>query len=204
MARRERARRVIWIGGLALAVGIGVLLFTREEETPSQGSLPGVLETQAPWPANAAQAPERAAALGLPAEGTTMHEHANVQVFVHGEPEPVPEGIGITPADQGADVQSIHTHDTSGTVHLESERARAFTLGEFFGVWGVRLTPSCIGAYCNQGPNQIQVFVNGEEVTGDPREIELDDQDTIVITYGTEDERPDPIPSSFDFGSVPQ
>jgi hypothetical protein len=127
-----------------------------------------------------------------------MHTHANLQIFVHGKPETVPVDIGIT----NAAIQSLHTHDTNGTVHMESSVARTFTLGEFFDVWGVRFTPSCLGAYCNGGDNTLQVFVNGQEQTGDPTQIAMNDQDVIVVTYGNPTELPNPIPSTFDFSSV--
>ena len=202
MARARRARQITWVAGFAVVVGLGAFLLTNRSQPPAPSSLPGVLTTEAPWPANAARSAARADALGLPPEGTTMHEHANVQIFVNGTQEPVPPNIGIN--ESAGTIQSIHTHDDTGVVHLESSQARTFTLGEFFGVWGVRLTPSCVGGYCNGGQNQLRVYVDGQEHTGDPRDIALDDQSVIVITYGTEKQLPDPIPSSFDFSSVPQ
>jgi hypothetical protein len=200
MARARRARTIAWVAGIAVVVGVGAFLITNRSEPPAPASLPGTLTSDAPWPANASQSAARADALGLPAEGTTMHEHANVQIFVNGRQEPVPTDIGIN-VDAGT-IQSIHTHDDTGAVHLESSQARTFTLGEFFGVWGVRLTSSCVGGYCNDGQNQLRVYVDGEQQTGDPRDITLDDQRVIVVTYGTERQLPDPIPSTFDFGSI--
>ena len=202
IARAQRRRQLAWIAGIAIVVAAGVFLFTNRNETPTPTNLPGELTTKAPWDANGARSAARATALGLPPEGTTMHEHANVQIFVHGTPEPVPKDIGINPAK--GTIQSIHTHDDTGTVHLESSESRQFTLGEFFGVWGVRFTPDCLGAYCNDGTNHLQVFLNGDEVTGNLQSVQLDDQSVIVVTYGTADELPDPIPSTFDFASVPQ
>lgn len=202
MARARRARQIAWIAGVAVVVGVVAFVWTNRSEAPAPSSLPGVLTSKAPWPANGARSAARADALGLPPEGTTMHEHANVQIFVNGTQQTVPTDIGIN-ASAGT-IQSVHTHDDSGTVHLESSQARTFTLGEFFGVWGVRLTPSCIGGYCNDGQNQLRVYVDGEQQTGDPRDIALHDQSVIVVTYGTEKQLPDPIPSTFDFSSVPQ
>jgi hypothetical protein len=69
-------------------------------------------------------------------------------------------------------------------------------------VWGVRFTPSCLGAYCNEGNNRLQVFVDGDEVTDNRQDVQLDDQTVIVVTYGTAAELPDPIPSTFDFSSI--
>ena len=202
IARAQRRRQLVWIAGIAIAVAAGVFFFTNRNDTSSTppGTLPGELTTKAPWPANGAKSAARATALGLPPEGTTMHEHANVQVFVHGKTETVPTDIGIDPA--AGTIQSIHTHDDTGLVHLESSESREFTLDDFFGVWGVRFTPSCLGAYCNDDTDHLQVFVNGEEVTDNLQDVQLDDQTVIVVTYGTADQLPDPIPSSFDFSSI--
>ena len=199
--RARRRRQLAWIAGLAVVAAAGVFLFTNRNETPtSAGPLPGELTTEAPWDSNGAESGARADALGLPPEGTTMHEHANMQIFVHGKRVRIPTDIGIDPTK--GTIQSIHTHDTTGTVHLESSQSRTFTLDEFFGVWGVRFTPSCLGAYCNDQVNRLQVFVGGKEVTGDLLSVPLDDQTVIVVTYGTAAELPDPIPSTFDFTSI--
>jgi hypothetical protein len=202
IARAQRRRQFVWIAGIAIAVAAGVFLFTNRNDTssPPPGALPGELTTEAPWPANASKSAARATALGLPPEGTTMHEHANVQIFVHGQDERIPTDIGIN-TSKGT-IQSIHTHDDTGLVHLESSESREFTLGDFFGVWGVRFTPSCLGAYCNEGNNRLQVFVDGDEVTDDIQDVQLDDQTVIVVMYGTAAELPDPIPSTFDFSSI--
>jgi hypothetical protein len=200
IARAQRRRQLAWIAGITVVVAAGVFVFTNRDDsnTPSS-SLPGVLTTKAPWPANADRSAARATALGLPPEGTTMHEHANLQIFIHGKQQPVPADIGIS--DSGA-IQSLHTHSDPGVVHVESSESREFTLGEFFGVWGVRFTPSCLGGYCNDDTNHLQVFVDGEEVTDSLQDVQLDDQTVIVVTYGTADQLPDPIPSTFDFASV--
>ena len=201
IARAQRRRQLAWIAGITVVVAAGVFVFTNRDDQGTSGvTLPGELTTEAPWDANAAKSAARGTALGLPAEGTTMHEHADVEIFVHGSKEPVPTDIGID-ASKGT-IQSIHTHDDTGLVHLESSQSREFTLGEFFGVWGVRFTPSCLGAYCNEGNNRLQVFVDGEEVNGSLQDVQLDDQTVIVVTYGTPTELPDPIPSSFDFSSI--
>jgi len=201
IARAQRRRQLAWIAGITVVVAAGVFVFTNRNDQGTSGvTLPGELTTEAPWDANAAKSAARGTALGLPAEGTTMHEHADVEIFVHASKEPVPTDIGID-ASKGT-IQSIHTHDDTGLVHLESSQSREFTLGEFFGVWGVRFTPSCLGAYCNERNNRLQVFVDGEEVNGSLQDVQLDDQTVIVVTYGTPTELPDPIPSSFDFSSI--
>ena len=84
----------------------------------------------------------------------------------------------------------------------EAYKDESDPLGEFFDIWGVRLSPSCMGAYCNDAENRLQVFVDGEEVTGNIRDVALEDQRVIAVTYGNQKELPDPIPSEFDFSSI--
>jgi hypothetical protein len=199
--RAALLRRVVWMTGVSMVVALAFLWFMRPDgprDVPDR--LPGELQTEAPWPANVDEAAERADLLGLPAEGTTMHEHANIQVFVHGEQQAVPTNIGIT--EDGA--LSLHTHEASGTVHMESQSIYPFTLGEFFGVWGVELSETCLGSYCEDDESTLRVFEGGVEVDGPVLDLRLEDETVYVVAFGTEDELPDPIPSSFDFASVPQ
>jgi hypothetical protein len=150
IARQARMRRIAWAGGIGVLIAAGVLFFTRDTTSTRTGELPGELQTEAPWDANGNQAQERADAIGLPPESpVTMHEHTNLQIFVHGEPVAVPTEIGIDRSGSQPYVASLHTHEDSGTIHVESSIIRTFTLGEFFDIWGVRLTPSCMGGYCN-------------------------------------------------------
>ena len=199
--REDRARFIRLFGRLVVLSAVLVLvfyLFIRPDGSKEPATLPGELATEAPWPANTDQVAARVEAIGLPPEGTTQHVHANLRIFVHGEPVTVPTGIGVT-QDVAA---ALHTHDDQGTIHVESQTRRDFTLGEFFDVWGVRLSDTCLGGYCEDGEDRLQVFVGGKEVTGSGRDVVLDDETVIVVTFGTPQELPDPIPSTFDFTTV--
>jgi hypothetical protein len=152
----------------------------------------------APWPANTDGLRSRLGALGLPAlgrEGTALHIHAHLDVFVHGRRVAVPAGIGIGPDF----ISPLHTHDASGVVHVESPDVRTFTLGEVFGVWGVRLTRRCLGGYCASGADHLRVYVGGRELTGDPRLLHLAPHSEIVVAFGTPRQLPRPLPSRFAF-----
>src|SRR5581483_6997689 len=113
-------------------------------------SLPCLMNAKAPSPANKASLPgSRLRAIGLPArgqEGTVLHTHQHLDIVVGRTLLPVPAGIGIDA--HGAFITELHTHDTSGIIHVESPVRRTFTLGQFFDVWGLRFTRTCIGAYC--------------------------------------------------------
>jgi len=117
---------------------------------------------------------------------------------VNGTKEVVPAQIGIITSPQVV-FSPLHTHDTSGIIHVESPTVRSFTLGEFFDVWGVRFTPTCVGGYCNQGDQTLRVYVDGQPATGNPTWLKLFAHEEIVVTYGTQAQLPDPIPSSYTF-----
>jgi hypothetical protein len=137
--------------------------------------------------------------LGLPAlasEGTKLHFHAHLDVYVGGEHITIPAGIGIGP--RNGFYSPLHTHDTSGILHVESATRRSFTLGQFFGVWGVRLTARCIDGHCSRGNRTLEAFVDGR-AAGNPVDIELRPHAEIVLALGTRAQRPKPIPSSYAF-----
>lgn len=199
--RAERVRRLTWVAVGAVVIAAGVFWFTRDT-TPAERpeTLPGELTTAPPWAANAAQVEERAELLGLPASGTARHWHVNVRVFVDGVELSVPVDLGIAEGYHAP----LHTHSGDGVVHVESNDAGYdFTLGEFFDVWGVRFDGTCLGASCESGEDALRVFVDGEEVnTGSIRDVALNDQTVYVVAFGTPDELPEPVPSTFDFTTV--
>jgi hypothetical protein len=74
-----------------------------------------------------------------------MHIHPQITVSVNGQPTTVPENLGIDSTlwkDHSLDkygmqgMSPLHTHDNSGTIHVESSTNRDYTLGEFVDVWG--------------------------------------------------------------------
>jgi hypothetical protein len=212
-AHRRRSRLAVAsaLGAVALVGAAGVVaLFGPHRIGPQggraaparDGPLPGLETGPAPWPANTAQLRARLGALGLPAlvrEGTVLHLHQHLDVYVHGRAVPVPAGIGIA-ADQGI-ISPLHTHDASGVVHVESPSARSFTLGQLFGVWGVRLTRRCLGGYCAAGADRLRVYVDGRRVTSDPRLLPLAPHAEIVVAFGTPRQLPRPLPSRFAFAA---
>lgn len=161
---------------------------------------PHVLTGPPPWPRNVQGLRLRLAELGLPAlaaEGTALHYHDHLDVFVNGKRVTVPAGIGIAPNEEF--FSPLHTHDTTGIVHVESAEPRAFTLGEFLEVWGVPLTARCLGGYCSTGGLHVCVYVNGRLLAGDPRRLTLQPHQEILVAFGTRSELPDPIPRSYAF-----
>ncbi|MGZ4131480.1 MAG: hypothetical protein ACXVWF_00410, partial [Actinomycetota bacterium] len=99
----------------------------------------------------------------------------------------------------------LHTHDTSGVIHIEADDPNfQGTLGQFFDVWGVRLSSTCVGGVCDAGDQTWHVYVDGKPYVGDPTQLALSEHQAIVLAYGTTDQIPNPLPDNFDFGGAPQ
>lgn len=131
-----------------------------------------------------------------PVEGTVFHIHAHLDVFVGGKSVTVPAGIGIKPNEC---LYWLHTHNTSGVIHIESPQQMTFTLGQFIQVWDN--TPGISPKFEEviNGDKNLKVFVNGNEVKDSYDKITLSAHDEIVIVSGS---APSSIPSSYAFGGL--
>ena len=205
-AARVRRRRlgIAAVLAVVLVAGVGGLAVSAanrdRQPATSPGPLAGLQTGPAPWGANTADLAERLRAIGIPAlspmEGTAVHIHQHLDLYVDGRKVLVPAGIGIDPAVGYA---PLHTHDPSGVIHVESPTVRTYTLGEFFAVWGVRITPSCLGGYCAGGGRQLRLFVDGRADRGDPTTLALAPHQELVVAFGTAAQLPSPIPSTYQF-----
>jgi hypothetical protein len=190
------------VATLAIAAGLFVELGRSGSSSPAAQTalparLPGELTGPAPWPRNGSRLGQRLAVLGLPAlgyEGTALHIHEHLDVFVDGKRVVVPAGVGIDPGDRF--ISPLHTHDTSGVIHVESPTVRPFTLGEFFGVWGVPLSAGRLGGYTAGAGRSLRTFVDGHPRSGDPARLVLEPHQEIVLAYGR---LPRPLPASYEF-----
>jgi hypothetical protein len=192
-----RRNLALLVAALAAVAAVGA--------TGSSGraTLPGLMVGNAPWGANNGKyLRPRLQAIGLhalSAEGVRVHIHQHLYVAVNGRIYPVPAYIGIS--IQQRFITELHTHDDTGIIHVESPTVRTFTLGEFFDVWGLRFSSSCLGGYCAHGQKSVMVWVNGKRVKTDPRAIVLKSHQSIVVAYGTpESLKPlGPIPKTYPF-----
>lgn len=138
---------------------------------------------------------------GLPMLGSEMlqvHYHAHLDVIVDGKPVTVPAYVGI---DENAQtITALHTHDTSGVLHIESGKDTPFTLGQFFTEWGQPLSAAQIGPVALGADHELHVVVNGKEVTGDPAAYVLKSHDEIAVWVGAKGQAPQ-VPSSYSFAA---
>jgi hypothetical protein len=67
-----------------------------------------------------------------------VHIHPILTIIVNGQKQEIPANLGIplNPAGNPSGFLPLHTHDTSGHIHVESPIQRDFYLADFFAVWG--------------------------------------------------------------------
>jgi hypothetical protein len=75
-----------------------------------------------------------------------MHIHPHLTLVIDGKKTTVPAQIGIDQSLWNVHVLDhygmtgmapIHTHDTSGTIHVESYKDQDYTIGELMEIWGM-------------------------------------------------------------------
>jgi hypothetical protein len=135
-------------------------------------------------------------------EGTVAHVHVHLAIFVNGQEQPIPYGIGIgqpwslSDSDEGPFVDDgscfywIHTHTQDGIIHIESPIRRRFTLADFFAIWQMPLSDSQVGP----AQGQVITYVNGQRSTLAPQDVPLLSHARIQLDVGD-----DVPPYPFDF-----
>jgi hypothetical protein len=115
----------------------------------------------------------------MPGAKMVLHIHPKLNVTVGGNPIVVPKNVGIDISlwKSGSlnkygmvGMAPLHTHDTSGTIHVESNTNRDYTLGQFLDIWGG----------LNLNGKTVQATVDGKPVP-DYRNILLKDGEQINL-----------------------
>jgi hypothetical protein len=115
-----------------------------------------------------------------------VHWHPNLSITLNGSPYTVPANIGIDPSlwkdhslDQyGSGAAALHTHDTSGTIHVEVNTShRDFTLHEFLAIWGQPSDGSSVG-----GHPVTFLSVDGVQQASPTADVVLKDGQKIAMT----------------------
>ncbi len=111
-----------------------------------------------------------------------QHIHPKLKIEVDGINENIPNEIGLSDICEKA----IHTHEEGdGTIHVEAQDNRQYTLGDFFSVWGRSIERDgyvlfltidghpFLDAIINDQPQPIKTF------------IILKDGQQIIMSYKT-------------------
>jgi hypothetical protein len=190
--RRQRPASARRVGGrgVLLLIAIAALAVACGE---SGSSGPPPLNTgPAPWP-NPDRVADRIAAAGLSSartESLVVHYHAHLDILVNGKSEPVASSIG---REDTSLFSPLHTHATSGMIHIEAPTDMRITLEMFFTEWGVRLTNECVGGYCRP-KTPVNAYIDGRRYRGAIAGIVLKKGEEIALVIGSP---PATIPSNW-------
>lgn len=112
-----------------------------------------------------------------------MHWHPKVAIYINGEKQSFPNGIGLN----GAIHNPMHTHDDANQdiVHMEFQGLVTkddTKISNFFKVWGKKFSPTQILDKTNGEKGKVKMMVNGKE-NKDFENYMMQDGDNIEIRY---------------------
>ncbi len=125
---------------------------------------------------------------GSSAEMLKIHIHAHLSLFYKGKQIAIPQGIGIVKpfreengfVASGQGFYWLHTHDATGIIHVESPDNRAYTLGQFFDIWGQPLAADNVAGL----KGRVRAFVDAKPYAGKVRDIPLVAHTQITLEVG--------------------
>jgi hypothetical protein len=122
------------------------------------------------------------------AEQLAFHIHAHISIYINGKDVPLPAQVGIT----NTCFYWLHTHDTSGVIHMEAPQVVTLHLGTFLKMW-LDQFPQL------QYPTQLssttgwKVYINGKPYNGNFNAIQLKAHELITLAYNTPNVVPDTV-----------
>jgi hypothetical protein len=172
-------------GGLIVVFLAGIVAFAAFGTAPANQPTPGSTD-------NPPAGDTASGGLGQDVDGIkcqtgeqlAFHVHAHLYILLDGKPQTVSQYIGIP----GAPLLPkcfywLHTHDTSGIIHMEAPTLQTFTLGQFFDIWGQPLNRIDVATHPVPSAG-LTVFVDGVQFTDDPRSIQLKAHTQVVLELG--------------------
>ncbi len=182
--RQQRIRRFSLIGGgivIVLLLALGISQFVIRS---NQGNTPNSLN------AHPATGQTVDGLQCLSAQGGALHIHQYLDLYVNGKQVTIPEGTGIV--NSANCLYPLHVHlGEPNIIHNESDQQNvSFTLGQFFDIWGVKLSSSQVGGYKVDSAHKLVVKLidksgNVTTYTGNPYTMPLGDQATIYLLYNS-------------------
>ena len=120
------------------------------------------------------------------------HAHGHLAIYKDGVRLAIPEHIGVVGNDEVYSTTCfypLHSHDLTGTLHIEPLNNDRLTLGQFFNIWGQPLSRTNVAGQLSEPDKPVVIYVrdggNLRVYQGDPAAIELKSYRSIVIQLGT-------------------
>jgi len=119
-------------------------------------------------------------------DGLARHDHAVLKIFINGEQELIPANIGIMTEicnQQGEEMHAVHTHDSSGRLHIESNEPIDIPIGVFFDIWGHHFDETGIFEYRVNSTHEMIMTVGDTVVDSYDDYLLVNTSDVIEIRY---------------------
>ncbi|MBX5450946.1 hypothetical protein [Thermogemmatispora sp.] len=200
--RRERAQRRAKLRTRLLSVGVVVLFCLLLGgggyfliRAGAQGQTQNQTQTQNHPLVDAAYPPVDQVYCDA-SEQVAVHYHAHLSLYIDGQPVQIPANTGIA----SDCIYWLHTHDTTGVIHIEAPQNQRFTLGQFFDIWKNEFSQLGEGF-----PSQLDqsvgwtVYVNGQPYHGDFHTLQLQAHELITLAYNSPSVQPDTV---YNWGSL--
>lgn len=188
-AAEKRSHRRALVGFLAIGVlalaGVTFAVLRGGGETLKAATPVSASASSAPFGQHYAGLVQRREVANVPTMMQTMnshvHFHPQLKVFANGKPVTIPANVGIAPRVDGMQMTDLHTHDDTGTIHVEGMAGPK--LGQFFTIWGVPFSAQRLGPYRARDHVGVRMWVDGKpsRAYGD---LKLADGQRIVVSYG--------------------
>ena len=115
--------------------------------------------------------------------GLAMHIHPMLEILIRGEQVLIPANMGIDTSACPGKMHLLHTHDTTGKLHIETYEPMVVNLTLFFGVWNISEVGNQQLLPLYLDPDNVSISVNGVMQNVAWQEIELNDRDQILIDF---------------------
>jgi hypothetical protein len=186
----RRAFMAVAMGAVVVAVAIALLIGSRGRDTKPVPATSAAV-AGGPFGQHYTGLVARREAAHVPTMMDTMnsrvHFHPLLKVYANGRQIQVPANIGIDPTQDAMQMAGLHTHDTSGTIHVEGVSGPR--LGQFFRIWGVPLSARQLGPYRAGGDSAVSMWVDGKPSTAFGQ-LKLADRQRIVVSFGPKNAPP--------------
>ncbi|DAC56622.1 MAG TPA: hypothetical protein D7I07_06800 [Candidatus Poseidoniales archaeon] len=92
------------------------------------------------------------------------HDHSMLSIYINGQQTEIPTNLGIYTDicnQDGASMHTVHTHDDTGRLHIETAADVDMPLGVFFDIWGVHFNETGIFDYRVSNTHELIMTING-------------------------------------------
>ena len=109
-----------------------------------------------------------------------VHYHPVLEIVINEQQISIPANTGIN--HDGCSMRGVHTHDSTGKIHVEMDKKYNVPIESFFIVWGETFNENQILDYVVDEDHEIIVTLDGQRVYTYEDTV-VDDQEVLRIEY---------------------